>query len=142
MAGDVAIDLSVQREVERLHKFFDDWFAGRGARQLSEFADSLDDSFYIVSPGGVRATKSEVVSAVEANMAGGDVRIAIDNFEFVQNVRGMALAVYEEHQDRAGTRHVRLSSVGMVADSATPGGYRWLFVHETSVAPGVGEPSS
>ena len=39
-------------EIERLHQFFEDWYAGVGDHLMEEFADSLDDAFYIVSPRG------------------------------------------------------------------------------------------
>ena len=122
---------TVEQEVRRLHDFFADWFEGVDGRAIREFADSLDREFFIVSPEGLKSTKGEIVDGVTKLFGSGGVKITVRNVMIARNDRGLVTATYEEHHDKGDYKTVRVSTVGMTCDADTPGGYRWLFVHET-----------
>jgi hypothetical protein len=46
----------------------------------------------------------------------------------------MRIVTYEEHQTRSSGNRVIISTIGLIPDSNRPGGFSWLFVHETSLA--------
>jgi len=125
---------SVTDEVVRLHDFFQDWFDGHGERSLDEFANTLDDAFFIVSPRGTVADKTQIVASVESHADSGPMKIRIKNVELRRAGEGdLLVATYEEHQERPNGTVARISTVGLRADASCPGGYRWLFVHETTL---------
>ncbi|MDK1017962.1 MAG: hypothetical protein QGD89_00955 [Actinomycetota bacterium] len=118
-------------EVERLHGFFEDWFNGTGERSIEDFADSLDGGFFIVVPSGTKLDRTATVEAVRDQENSGPIEISIREAIVAQSDGGLIIGTYEEHQRRSGNLTVRLSTVGMVRDASVPGGFRWLFVHET-----------
>jgi len=122
----------VAEEIERLHFFFEEWFSDGGDRRIEEFSDSLDDGFHLVSPDGSNLDKTAIVGIVEDLGSSGRVEIRIKNV-VVRHMdeSGLCIATYEEHQKRRGNTRTLISTVGFHADPSTPGGYRWLFVHET-----------
>ncbi|GMQ93688.1 MAG: hypothetical protein BMS9Abin12_1168 [Acidimicrobiia bacterium] len=126
---------AVRTEIERLHRFFEDWFTGGDGHSITEFSDCLDTQFFIVSPSAETLDKETIVAGVVAHFGQGRVEITIENVSVAREDRGLIVATYEEHQHRQGQRTVRVSTVGMAADADTPGGYRWLFVHETWLVP-------
>jgi hypothetical protein len=126
---------NIVAEIERLHQFFEDWFMGVGDRSIDEFAHSLDDDFYIVSPGGSTMDKRGIVEIVRSQAQTGGIAITVKNVELrTRNSSGMRIATYEEHQRRSSGTTVRISTAGLEPDSCRPGGFSWLFVHETLVA--------
>jgi len=125
---------SVTDEIVRLHDFFQDWFNGHGDRSLDEFADALDDEFFIVSPSGAVADKTQIVASVESHADSGPMKIRIQNVELRRTgERDLFVATYEEHQERQSGPVALISTVGLRTDASCPGGFRWLFVHETSL---------
>ncbi len=120
----------IVQEIQRLHTFFDDWFAGRPGRAIEEFSEALDDDFTIVGPHGSRMTATEVVSAVERRFGASEVAIAVENFD-VRRVGDVYVCHYDELQDIAGEQTRRLSTAVLVSDDTAPGGLRWIVVHET-----------
>ncbi len=124
-------ELQFAAEVERLHSFFEDWFDGRGDHTIEEFSNALDDTFFIVSPEGVKMSKRAIVGVVEQLHETGPVSIRVENISLESTTGELIIGTYEEHQERNGERKVRLSSVGMRVDPQAPGGIRWMFVHET-----------
>lgn len=125
-------DLSAVRiEIVRLHDFFQAWFNGVEGLSLSVLSDALDARFFMVAPSGAKIHKAAVVNRVEIQFGKESAEINIRNVE-IERVDGWAVtATYEEHQIRDGDASTRLSTVTMVKDTDAPGGYRWLFVHET-----------
>jgi hypothetical protein len=123
-------------EIERLHQFFEDWYAGVGDHLMEEFADSLDDAFYIVSPRGDVLDKEGVVAMVHGLGGHGGVEIRIRNVDLrLQHASGIRIVRYEEHQRRPSESVTLISTVGLLPDAARPGGFAWLFVHETFLQP-------
>ena len=122
----------ITKEIERLHRFFEDWYNGVGDRTIDEFADSLDDGFYIISPAGEVSDKEGIVEMVRTHSGTGEVEIRIENVELPGwDEPGVRIATYAEHQVRSTGYTVMISTVGLIADSTRPAGFRWLFVHET-----------
>ncbi|MDK1011405.1 MAG: hypothetical protein QGM48_10110 [Actinomycetota bacterium] len=122
---------AVQGEVERQHRFFEDWFNGVEGRAIDELADSLDDEFFIVSPNGTISDRSTIVKMVEEHWGSEPVDIHIENVELKRDDPGLLIATYKEYQNRQAESAVIASTVGLVADSTKPGGFRWIFVHES-----------
>jgi hypothetical protein len=125
----------IRAEIERLHRFFEDWFNGAEGLTIDEFADSLDDRFYIVTPQGTILDMRDIVTLVGSNGGNGPVAINIENVKSrTRESGGMRIVTYEEHQTRSSGNRVIISTVGLIPDSNRPGGFSWLFVHETSLA--------
>jgi len=125
---------SLTDEIVRLHDFFQDWFNGHGDRSVDEFTDALDDAFFIVSPTGTVSDKTQIVGMVASHTGTGPMEICIENVELKRSGEGgLLIATYEEHQKRTGGTSALISTAGFRTDESTPGGYRWLFVHETSM---------
>jgi hypothetical protein len=125
----------IRAEIERLHRFFEDWFNGVEGPTIDEFADSLDDGFYIVSPQGVILDKRGIVTAVGSNRGNEPLAISIENVKpRMRQSSGLRIVTYEEHQTRSSGNTVIISTVGLVPDSNRPGGFSWLFLHEASFA--------
>jgi hypothetical protein len=119
-------------EIADLHRFFEDWFAGRGDRTINEFSSRLDAGFTIVDPGGNKHGKDRIVRAVEARMGGYDVVITTDQ-ESLDQAEPVLIGTYRERHDFKGNTTLRVATVAMAADESVPTGYRWLSVHETWV---------
>lgn len=126
---------AVRDEIERLHRFFEDWFTGVDGHSITEFSDSLDPQFFLVSPSAETLNKQSVVEGVADHFGRGPIEITIENVAVAREDRGLTTATYEEHQYEQGQRTVIVSTVELAADTDTPGGYRWLFVHETWLVP-------
>ncbi len=126
-------------EVERLHRFLQDWISGAIAPDQSlleaEFAGALAPKFYNVQPAGQVLQRADIIEQIQA-MHGANPNFAIH----VEDVRasavpapGLLLGTYIEVQSGARNSPAdnrRLSSV-LIDFSATPAS--WLFVHETWV---------
>jgi hypothetical protein len=123
-------DAAVRSEVIRLHRFFDEWYAGMDGMSIDEFADAMDPSFTIVTPEGHVLDRRAIVSAVEDGFGKGDVAIVVENFHVV-TAGDVSVCRYDEVQTHTGERTRRVSTAVMMADTRTPGGYRWIGVHET-----------
>jgi hypothetical protein len=124
--------LAVTDEIVRLHDFFQDWFNGVEGRSLDECAHALDDAFYIVGPRGTTADKDQVLAMIAGGGIRGPVEIRIESVELRRSDSiGVHIVTYVEHQKRPDESAVIISSAGLATDAACPGGYRWLFVHET-----------
>jgi len=124
--------LAVTNEIVRLHDFFQDWFNGARNHLIDEFADALDDAFFIVSPRGTVSDKDSIVAAVRGHANTGPIEIRVEHVEVrASGELGLVIATYEEHQERQVESAVLVSTVGLIADPSCPGGYRWYFVHET-----------
>ena len=117
-------------EVADLHRFFEDWFRGRGERAIDEFSDRLDAGFTIVGPTGLKHDKAQIVRAVEERAGSYDVAIATTQV-ILDHAVPLLIGTYLEHQEFKGETTHRIATVTMAADESTPTGYRWLNVHET-----------
>lgn len=126
----ISLDAVVE-EVRRLHAFFDDWFSGRSGLAIEELSEALDEDFTIVSPHGTISTRNETVTAVEDKFGAIDVVITVENLH-ARRIGDTYLCRYDEIHDVAGERSRRVSTAVLVPDESSPGGLRWISVHETS----------
>lgn len=82
-------------EIERLHRFFEDWYAGVGDRSIEEFSGALDDAFHIVSPEGDVLNKASIVEVVSNPGDTGAVEIQIKNVKWrSQHASGIRIVTY------------------------------------------------
>ena len=127
-------ETSARDEVVRLHRFFDAWYAGVDGLTIEEFSDAMDPTFVIVGPDGDIIGRDTVVSAVDAAFGKGGVSISVDHLEVIERT-GYVVCRYEETHTSAEATTVRISTAVMEPNGGTPGGYRWITVHETWASP-------
>ena len=128
---------AVAREIERLHRFFEDWFRGE-PRDLADFTDSLSETFYLVSPHGYRLSRSEIIESVESAYGRRDVSIEVRAPALESILGGVVVATYEEHHADGSGSTSRLSTAVLSLRDTAPGGFIWEAVHETWM-PGPGD---
>jgi hypothetical protein len=117
-------------EVIRLHRFFDAWYEGDDGLTIEEFADAMDPLFTIVAPDGYVVSRAAIISAVEDGFGTGDVSITVENFDVIER-DGYSVCRYDEVQTSGKETTTRISTAILEPDARTPGGYRWMSVHET-----------
>lgn len=124
-----------RREIESLHEFFVDWYAGETGKDTYERVENaLASDFEMVTPDGTRSEYADVVDGIEKRYAShepGTFDIEIRNVETRYSDDGRALVRYEEWQDAPTGRTGRLSTVLFEADPGAPGDVVWLDLHET-----------
>ncbi len=120
---------AVRRDIEVLHAFFEDWFAGRPGDFEGVFLARLAPGFRMVRPDGRMAGRSELVERLRnAFGAHPDIKIAIQDVAVLERLGDALLVSYEEWQDVGrGAPRGRISTA--VLRPGTP--FEWLFVHET-----------
>jgi hypothetical protein len=133
--GADAVGASFAQEVERLHRFFEDWFAGHTTSGFEDFDGAMAPTFHLVPPDGRIRERSELVSTVRAAVGSGAVTIEIRNPTVRYDDGSTVIGTYEEHQVRGDRASARQSTVMMLRDPGTPGGWGWLAVHETWIDP-------
>lgn len=153
-------------EVVALHAFFEDWFAGRlpdSDAAFARFADGLDPDFEIVTPRGEALARRALLEALRAAHGRVARRIEVEVLE-VRRLGALALVCYHEWQAEgsppspSASREAgapgapgesrapgasaawkgRRSAALLRDDPAAPGGWRWLYVHETWLPGGRG----
>lgn len=130
-----------RQEVEGLHRFFQDWFNGEVPETdeaFGRFSGVLGESFAIVNPLGQLLDRATLVERLRSSYAPENtepIRIWIEGFELRQTWPGedgdLVLVIYEEWQQREGSRQRRLSSAWLRERADTPNGLEWLHVHQT-----------
>lgn len=131
------MDDRCRKEVEELHRFFQDWFNGQlepTDHNFQRFSGVMAEGFEILSPDGGRMTRSEILARVrEGHGSSNDksFRIWIENYESRAIARDLLLVTYEEWQETGGEKRGRTSSAVFRSKSTTPNGVAWLHVHET-----------
>jgi len=135
MADEQRLRDRVVEEIERLHRFFVDWFAGTIADDDDTFnrmfLDALDPGFVLIPPAGRIVARSDLASGLRSGHGSNpDFRIAIRNVEIRRAVDGVVLATYEEWQRNARASkppdNGRISTVLFQGEDL-----RWLHLHET-----------
>ena len=113
-------------EVARLHRFFQEWFAGR--LDEDEFGTcelALAPGFVIVTPAGELVEREQILTAVRNHRGGEPAGFEIKTVpRSCKRVRGLHLSTYEEHQQ--GTRSTVRVSTAVIDDEMV-----WHKVHET-----------
>jgi len=78
---------------------------------------------------------STIVAAVDSRRGAWPVEIQIEDVCSSSEEGELLMATYEEHQSSATRSAVMVSTVGLVPDATRPGGFCWLFVHESWLVP-------
>ncbi len=130
-----------EREVVELHRFFEDWFAGRLPDTDDAFAalaSVLAPSFEMVTPDGATRTRDQVLGGVRDGHPGGDgassagaTRFEIRNHRHRHTFDDVAVVTYEEWQTRGDSSQGRVATAVFQAAEAAPNGVIWLHLHET-----------
>jgi hypothetical protein len=126
----MTVETSAPAEVVRLHRFFDDWYNGLPGLTIAQFEDAMDRRFTIVTPDGDILKQPSIVAAVENGFGKGGITIGIENFH-VEDLGTAFVCRYDEIHKTPQEETRRISTAVLVIDQDTPGGYRWMSVHET-----------
>jgi len=116
-------------EVERLHKFFSDWFVGKtGFETFVECESALAPGFTIVNPDGRIVDRDPLLRAIRDQHGSQDDAFSIDVIPLgCTRLGDVHLTRYEEHHH--GTDPSRRLSTAVITEVAT--GFQWQTVHET-----------
>ncbi len=130
---------NVEQEIMRFHVFFVDWMTGALAQtddNFAQFADSLSDNFYIVSPAGQVSQRDALIKDVyTVYNQRQNFRIWIENVEVRHTFGDIIVATYEEWRETKGDDkpNALVSSVIFSRDQSKPNGLIWQCVHETGL---------
>lgn len=122
-------------EIEALHQFFEDWYAGIVDRAGFERMDrALAPEFEMVTPDGERLARSSVISGVRDSYDRNEPEafaIDIRNVVMIAAWAEYTTVRYEEWQHDAGETTGRISTVLFQKAPSAPGDLIWLDLHET-----------
>jgi len=130
-------ETAIPREIEDLHRFFQDWFHGAAMQRpetLARFGDVMAADFEIIGPGGQATPRAALIQAIDkAHAVHRDIgfRIWIEDIRVRSLGPGLWLATYQEWQQEAVTRRGRLSTAVFQERAGAPNGVVWRHVHET-----------
>jgi hypothetical protein len=125
------------REVEDLHRFFEEWLRGELAPPDFERCErAMAEGFELVRPDGVTLARDELLARLRAasgSRAGEEPRLRIwtESFRVDELAPGLALARYEEWHDGRDGKRGRMSTALLAEDAGAPRGILWRHVHET-----------
>ncbi|MFT4539575.1 MAG: hypothetical protein ACI835_002022 [Planctomycetota bacterium] len=127
-----------EREVIALHRFFQEWFAGRlpdTPQAFTRFANVLASDFEIIVPDGMRIDRATLLGRLQtAHGSDPESRIWIENF-VCRSIRvDLVQTTYEEWQMSDGLPRGRLSSALFRQQSELPEGVEWIHLHECWLA--------
>lgn len=131
------LEARCHREVDELHRFFEDWFLARlpsTDAAFERFASVMDKDFIIISPSGRMTRRGPLTDNLRgahgAWKATDDAKIWIENFQLHRTLGDAVLVTYEEWQQRGDAPRGRLSSALFGPRPGTPNGVAWLHLHE------------
>jgi len=131
------MERACESEIRELHRFFEDWFAGRLPRTPEAFERlraALAPGFMLVTPDGRRTERDALLAGLEqAHGTQSDFRIAIERVEPRAVVGEACLVLYEERQHRGDEANARLSAAWFRRAPDAPHGVVWLHVHEVGL---------
>lgn len=126
---------SCKTEIESLHEFFVEWYAGQRAEsEFDRLERALAPGFEMVTPDGERLGRETVLEGIREDHGRdepGEFDIEVRNVEVVERVEEYATVRYEEWQETDDGTTGRISTVLFREDSAAPGGLAWVDLHET-----------
>lgn len=113
-------------EVARLHRFFQDWFAGRlDEGEFGTCEQALAPHFVIITPAGELIERAQILTALRNHRGGEPSGFEIHTVpRSCRRVGGLHLSTYEEHQNGA-------RSTVRVSTAVIDGEMLWHNVHET-----------
>lgn len=126
-----------RREIDELHRFFEDWFVGSlpaTDEAFQRFEDVLASDFVIIGPGGLELERAAILDRVRgahASRSGGEFSIWIENARVRECLVDRCLVTYEEWQRAGDEPRGRFSSVVFGVRADAPNGVEWRHVHET-----------
>ena len=127
-----------KKEIIELHQFFQEWLTGALPATPEAFrraGEVVGAGFVIIGPDGKLTERETLLARIEQGHGGRPgLRMWIDQFRFWRQEGQIALATYQEWQETAEGRTVRLSTAIFREKAGTPNGLEWLHVHETWVA--------
>ena len=135
------LEKTLVAEIDRVHVFFEKWFAGRVPHEeehFGAFRDALDPHFAQVSPDGRFRPYANILADVwkHWNWFPGDpdYKIWISNAR-VHHVMppNHAYLTFEEWHRYKGEDTCRTCSALLVRRPGPPGGVAWLAMHESRV---------
>jgi len=142
VARDHPVVRAALREVTDLHAFFEAWLGGTVADTDAVFSRverALGATFTMVSPGGARLRRPEVIGwlrgAHGSRSEQGPFRIAAVEPELLLLRPPLVVVGYVEEQ-AAGGEVTRRRSTAVFEASEGEEGVRWLALHETWIGPG------
>lgn len=128
------LEQRVRHEIEDLHRFFVDWYAGSVAPEAleSEFVPRFDAGFIIITPDGNQTTIEDLTAAFrKAHGANSNHRIVIRDVAIRHELGDLLLVTYTEWQTGSRSydrpKNARLSTALLTRTEP----FRWLHVHET-----------
>ncbi|MFW5938097.1 MAG: DUF4440 domain-containing protein [Halanaeroarchaeum sp.] len=126
-----------RREIEALHAFFVDWYAGTIDRErFGRLEGALAPEFEMVSPTGDRSDRAAVLEWIHESHGREDpgrFDIEIRNVELVRALDDHALVRYEEWQREDGDENGRISTVLLRESDSAPEGVEWIDLQETAL---------
>jgi len=127
---------NVKQEIIRLHEFFVDWMTGilpKTDANFAQFADSLSEDFYIVTPTGQFTQRDTLVTRLyNTHNQRQNFRIWIKNVQIHHTSQDVIVATYEEWQESQDDNITALiSTVIFIVDQSKSNDLQWQCVHET-----------
>ena len=98
------------------------------------FEDSLADQFEMVVPTGNIVSRTELLTDFqEARGAAQGVEIEIREATILYSAGDLSVVRYEEWQLHESLANQRVATAFLTKDTAAPGGWSWLALHETAL---------
>jgi hypothetical protein len=135
-----AIQRQIRDEIERLHVFFVDWFAGQLEDTDEVFdaalGDFLAEDFLYCFPGGARVGKEPLLASLaDAHGTNPNFRIAVRDVEVRASGGDLVVATYTEWQRNAlfstPSDNARFSTAIFRRSDDVSSRYLWQHIHET-----------
>lgn len=123
---------AVREEIEDVHRFFVDWFAGTiGDDAVGPFLARIDPAFFYVTPDGQRLTYDDLAAMLHGTHGTNpDFRIRVRDVEIRHETPDAVLVTYTEWQTGArasAADNARVTTVQLTRDQP----FRWRHIHET-----------
>ncbi|MEE2941741.1 MAG: DUF4440 domain-containing protein [Planctomycetota bacterium] len=130
-AGGASMDELVRAEIAELHDRFARWFNDRDEAAIAGIEGALAPGFVMVTPSGRLQERDELMLALRASGGRRPIELATRVLRVEALGAGRSMAVYEETQREKGQTRIIVSTALFEQASGSPGGVRWLHVHET-----------
>ena len=121
-----------QQEVEKLHRFFDQWYnAACSQDDLPVLEDALDEDFSLVAPSGVVLSRREIIDVVTRGYGQRPgLEITVNHFATLLETPEVVVGRYVERHQLAEEVSERVS-LAVFRCATEDGRLRWVAVHET-----------
>lgn len=124
-----------QREIETIHEFFVDWYAGAVPESAFDRVErAMAPDLEMVSPDGGRLDREAVLEAVRNGYdrdEPADFEIDVRNVSLLEGTEDYGLVQYEEWQRIEGEWEGRISVALLRQNPEGPEGFVWSYVQST-----------